>query len=96
MNRTEFENRLYARLLDRLKIPPLKEDTKRIVAAFTEELAEGLRREGRATLTGLGTFQVKPRLARIGHNPQTGEPITIKPGKRLSFTPGITLKKALR
>ena len=43
------------------------------VAAITAELAKG----GSVSLVGFGTFSVKPRAARDGRNPRTGETIKI-------------------
>jgi DNA-binding protein HU-beta len=36
-------------------------------------------------LIGFGSFEVKPRAARVGRNPKTGEPITLPAGKKVSF-----------
>ena len=56
------------------------------VAAITAELAKG----GSVSLVGFGTFSVKPRAARDGRNPRTGETIKIA----ASNTPGFKAGKA--
>jgi DNA-binding protein HU-beta len=40
-------------------------------------------------------FSVKPRAARTGRNPQTGEPIQIKAANIPSFKAGKALKDAV-
>jgi len=46
--------------------------------------------------TGFGTFEVKQRAARTGHNPQTGEKILIQAKKVPAFAPGKTLRDVVR
>jgi integration host factor subunit alpha len=43
-------------------------------------------------VTGFGNFEVKQKQNRIGRNPQTGEAITIKARRVLTFRPSATLK----
>lgn len=56
--------------------------------AITAELAKG----EAVSLVGFGTFSVKPRAAREGRNPRTGETIQIA----ASNTPGFKAGKALK
>ncbi|PIE83704.1 MAG: DNA-binding protein HU [Candidatus Contendobacter odensis] len=46
-------------------------------------------------LTGFGTFSVRDRPARMGHNPKTGEPMEIKASKTPVFKAGKTLKDSI-
>ena len=46
-------------------------------------------------ITGFGKFSVAKRGARTGRNPQTGEPVKIKPSKNAKSTAGATLKNAV-
>jgi integration host factor subunit alpha len=55
-------------------------------------IKEGLRRGDRVKVSGFGTFVVCEKRARLGRNPQTGTPITIKPRRILSFKPSHVLK----
>ena len=48
------------------------------------------------TVVGFGTFKVIKRKARKGRNPQTGEEIKIKASKAPKFTPGKSLKEAVK
>lgn len=54
-----------------------------------------LKKGGRVTLVGFGTFAVGTRSARIGRNPQTGKPIKIPAKKVAKFSPGAELKAAV-
>ena len=53
-----------------------------------------LKKGGRVTLVGCGTFSVASRKARTGRNPQTGAPIKIAAKKVAKYSPGAELKSA--
>jgi DNA-binding protein HU-beta len=55
----------------------------------------GLVEDNSVTLSGFGTFEVKDRKARIGRNPQTGEPIQISEGRRVGFRVGKALRESV-
>jgi DNA-binding protein HU-beta len=46
-------------------------------------------------LSGFGTFVAKPRAARTGRNPRTGEAIAIPASRAPGFKAGKALKDAL-
>jgi DNA-binding protein HU-beta len=54
----------------------------------------GLRKDGRFAVSGLGTFSVGKRAARIGRNPLTGEKLKIKATKTAKFKASPDLKEA--
>jgi DNA-binding protein HU-beta len=54
----------------------------------------GLRKDGRFAVSGLGTFSVGKRAARIGRNPMTGEKLKIKATKTAKFKAAPDLKEA--
>ena len=62
-----------------------------IVALLSKHLVKG----SKVRIVGLGIFQVKRREARIGRNPQTGEPVKIKASKKVTFRSGKELKEAV-
>ena len=67
-------------------------------AAINSALAgiqRALKKGGRVTLVGFGTFSVGTRKARTGRNPQTGKPIKIAAKKVAKFSPGADLKSAV-
>lgn len=67
----------------------------RLVDTVLAGIREGLQRDTSVTLSGFGTFEVKPRKARTGRNPQTGEPIEIAAGRRVGFRVGKALKESV-
>jgi len=54
-----------------------------------------LKKSGKVTLVGFGTFSVSSRKARTGRNPQTGAPLKIPAKKVTKFVAGLELKKAV-
>ncbi len=59
-------------------------------------IRDSLKRGEKVVLTGFGTFSIRSRQQRVGRNPKTGEKITLAARKAPGFTPGKTLKKAVR
>ena len=72
-----------------------KADALRAVDAFVEGVVEGLKKEGKVTLVGFGTFAAKKRDARDGINPLTKESLHIPAKTVASFKAGSKLKDAL-
>lgn len=66
------------------------------VQVFITTIRDSLKRGEKVVITGFGTFSVRKRAARPGRNPKTGEKITLAARKAPGFTPGKTLKKAVR
>ena len=66
------------------------------IDSITDTITRELKKGGRTTLTGFGTFSVANRKARTGRNPQTGQEIRIPASKTAKFTPGKGLKEAVR
>jgi DNA-binding protein HU-beta len=60
-----------------------------------EGVTGALKRGGKVTLVGFGTFTVSSRKARTGRNPQTGQPLKIAARKVTKFSAGAELKKAV-
>jgi nucleoid DNA-binding protein len=59
-------------------------------------IRDSLKRGEKVVLTGFGTFSIRSRQQRVGRNPKTGDKITLPARKAPGFTPGKTLKKAVR
>ena len=62
-----------------------------LIALLVQHLTSG----DRLRITGLGVLEVKDRPERAGHNPATGEAITIKASKKIVFRPAKELKEAI-
>ena len=63
--------------------------------SFTKAVADTLKKGGKVTLVGFGTFSVSKRAARNGRNPQTGQIIKIKAKKVAKFKAGKVLSDKL-
>jgi DNA-binding protein HU-beta len=72
-----------------------KEAARKVLSAFTKEVAKALQEGNQVSLVGFGTFSVKQRAARTGRNPQTGETIQIKAATVPSFKAGKALKDSV-
>jgi len=72
-----------------------KKNTGELVEALFEALKEAIKQDGRFAYPGFGTFAVKTRKPRTGHNPQTGEAIAIGESKTVSFKPAPAFKDSL-
>lgn len=70
--------------------------SREAVQAFLNGVRDSLKRGEKVVITGFGTFSIRKRAQRPGRNPKTGEKITIQARKAPGFTPGKTLKKAVR
>jgi len=72
-----------------------KAQADRVVNAVFGAIEKGLKREGKVSLVGFGTFDVRRRKARTGRNPRTGETIKIKASKGVGFKAGKALKDSV-
>ena len=59
-------------------------------------ISKELKKGGKVTLTGFGTFDVGKRRARAGVNPRTGAKIKIAASRMPRFRPSRSLKKDVR
>ena len=60
-----------------------------VIAAVAERLAAG----ETVKLSGFGSFSVRAKRGRAGHNPKTGEAVPISPRRVVSFRPSAALKE---
>lgn len=72
-----------------------KKQTGELVNSLFEAVGNAVRKDGKFSYPGFGTFTVKKRKARKGRNPRTGKEITIKASKTVAFKPAPTLKDRL-
>ena len=68
-----------------------KADAGRALDALTDSITKTLKKGGKVSLVGFGTFSVTKRAARTGRNPQTGKAIQIKAKKVAKFKAGSEL-----
>ena len=72
-----------------------KPQARRSINCYHEAIHNGLKKTGKVSMVGFGTFQKVRRKARKGRNPQTGEVIKIKAANVVRFKPGKKLKDAI-
>ena len=89
MNKTE----LVAAIAEKAGIS--KKDAEASVKAFTDVVAEELKKGEKIQLVGFGTFEVAERAARTGRNPQTGAEMKIAASKAPKFKAGKALKDSI-
>lgn len=89
MNKME----LVAAVADQAEIS--RKDAEKALKAFTDVVADELKKGGKVQLVGFGTFEVSERAAREGRNPQSGEVMQIAASKAPKFKAGKALKDML-
>ena len=68
-----------------------KADSKKALDAFISATTSELKKGGRISLVGFGSFGVSERSARKGRNPKTGKEINIPAKKVVKFKAGADL-----
>ena len=86
MNKTE----LVAAIAEQTELS--KKDAEKALKAFTDIVADELKKGEKVQLVGFGTFEVSERAAREGRNPQSCEPMTIAASKAPKFKACKALK----
>lgn len=89
MNKME----LVSAMADKTGLP--KKDAEVALKAFTDVVAEELKKGEKIQLVGFGTFEVSERAARTGRNPQTGKEMTIPASRAPKFKAGKALKDSI-
>ena len=89
MNKTE----LVAAIAEKTELS--KKDAEKALKAFTDVVADELKKGEKIQLVGFGTFEVAERPAREGRNPRTGETMKIAASKSPKFKAGKALKDSL-
>lgn len=72
-----------------------KKDAETVVTAALDTITAALKEGEKVQLVGFGSFEVKPRAARIGRNPKTKESIEIPASVVPIFKAGKALKDAV-
>ena len=90
MNKTDLVNAVAA------ETGFTKKDAEQAVASVLDQITEALKAGDKVQLVGFGTFEVRNRAAKQGHNPRTGEPMTVPASKLPAFKAGKALKDAVK
>jgi integration host factor subunit beta len=70
-------------------------EVERVVDAFFDGISRQLARGGRVELRGFGAFSTRPRTARTGRNPRTGEAVDVDAKNVPYFKPGKDMRARL-
>jgi DNA-binding protein HU-beta len=81
------------RLSEMHEVP--KRQANEMLNQVVEMIAKSLKKGDKIRLSGLGILQVRKRAARMGRNPQTGEPVKIKASKKIAFRAAKDLKDSI-
>lgn len=73
-----------------------KRESKDLVDAFFELLAQGLMEGKDVKITGFGNFQIREKSPRPGRNPRTGEEVPIAARRVVTFHPSTKLKEQVQ
>ena len=72
-----------------------KKDAEAALKAFTDVVADELKKGEKIQVVGFGTFEVSERAERTARNPQTGAEMVIPASKAPKFKAGKALKDAI-
>ena len=72
-----------------------KKDSEAALKAMTDTVTKELKKGGKVTLVGFGTFETTKRAAREGKNPLTGKAMKIPASTVPKFKAGKQLKEAV-
>lgn len=72
-----------------------KAAAKKALDSVMDNVESTLKKGGRVSLVGFGSWSVSRRAARDGRNPQTGKTIKIAAKNVVKFKPGSELKDAV-
>ena len=70
-------------------------DVEALVTTFFDEITKRLAMGGRVELRGFGAFSTRPRDARTGRNPRTGELVAVEAKRVPYFKPGKEMRQRL-
>lgn len=73
-----------------------QKDAEKVLNAFVESVQEALKKGEKVQLVGFGSYEVRSRKARTGHNIRTGQKITIPATKVPAFKAGKKFQDAVK
>jgi integration host factor subunit beta len=71
------------------------QEADQVVATVLDAIADRLAEGGRVEIRGFGAFSTRPRRARVGRNPRTGEAVPVDAKRVPHFKPGKELRERL-
>jgi integration host factor subunit alpha len=72
-----------------------KKESAQVIDTLFELIKQSLQNGEDVRISGFGRFSVREKHQRPGRNPQTGEPMTLSPGKVVTFKYSDVLRAAM-
>jgi nucleoid DNA-binding protein len=72
-----------------------RSEAKRFVEGYLDVVKAHVLKGVKVKIGDIGMIQVRARKARMGRNPQTGEPVKIKASKRLAFRQSTMMRDTI-
>ena len=69
-----------------------KSEAKTFVEGYTDVVKAYVMKGAKVKIGDIGMIMIRQRKARMGRNPQTGEPVKIKASKKLAFRQSSVMK----
>jgi DNA-binding protein HU-beta len=69
-----------------------KSEAKALVEGYTDVVKAYVMKGAKVKIGDIGMIMIRQRKARMGRNPQTGEPVKIKASKKLAFRQSAVMK----
>ncbi|HJS80193.1 MAG TPA: HU family DNA-binding protein [Vitreimonas sp.] len=69
-----------------------KSEAKALVEGYTDVVKAYVMKGAKVKIGDIGMIMIRARKARMGRNPQTGEPVKIKASKKLAFRQSAVMK----
>jgi DNA-binding protein HU-beta len=66
-----------------------------MLSAMIDTVVKTVKKGESVKVAGLGVFRLRKTKARVGRNPQTGEPITIPARRKVGFSVAKTFKETV-
>ena len=93
MNRTITKADIVEHLHNELGLN--KSECKQLIEGFFQEISNSLINNEAVKLSGLGNFELIDKKERPGRNPKTGENVTIKARRVVTFKAGNKLRQKI-
>ena len=72
-----------------------KSEAKTMVEGYVDVVKAYVLKGAKVKIGDIGMVMIRARKARMGRNPQTGEPVKIKASKKLAFRQSAVMKAAV-
>jgi nucleoid DNA-binding protein len=85
---------LIDQVAEKVELP--KKEIEKILETIISTVQNALKAGEKVSLTGLGTFVIREKKARMARNPKTGEQVQVPAKKTPKFKPGKELKEIIQ